>query len=110
MSEYAEKLCDLKRDLIDHVTEYTSNGYDDICASELHEAIDMIKDLAIAEKECAEAAYFHAVTDAMDSAGGAPEAHISSMIESVKAIWSDADYARKQQIKAQLSNLLTEMV
>lgn len=107
--EYSEKLCDLKKDLIDLVIAQTSEGFENVDVNELGEAIDMIKDISETEKNCAKARYYESVVEAMEE-GSDTETHVAGMIESVKSIWADADYAHKQQIKSQLSSLLTEMV
>lgn len=60
---------EVKHALIDAVKMQVSSGIDKVDAGELGEVIDMIKDLASAEKDCMEACYYEAVTEAMDEDG-----------------------------------------
>ena len=60
-------ICDIKEQLVDICkAELTSKGAAQIDGKELGEAIDMIKDLAEAEKCCWEAHYYKTVVEAME--------------------------------------------
>ena len=65
-----EKLSDLKKDLIKIFdAELHSKGVNDLDTKECGEVVDMIKDLAEAEKACMEAHYYESVIHAMEEAG-----------------------------------------
>lgn len=68
MSDNTEAIGELKQGYIDKAKEQLSN----ISMADPHELAvitDAIKDMAIAEKECMEAAYYKAVTEAMEERG-----------------------------------------
>lgn len=63
-----EKLKDLneiKHKLIEAVESELAEGIQNVDTAEMGEVIDMIKDLAEAEKDCMKAAYYENVTEAM---------------------------------------------
>lgn len=60
-----EKLCELKKRFMSFVEESLNQGKDSINTNEMGEVIDIVKDLAEAEKYCQEACYYEAVTKAM---------------------------------------------
>lgn len=69
MYEHAkiDKLCEMKEKLVEFVGSHISDeGLSMLDTRELGEAIDMIKDLADAEKNCWEACYYKSVVEAMD--------------------------------------------
>ena len=69
MYEHAkiDKLCEMKEKLVEFVESHISGeGLSMLDTRELGEAIDMIKDLADAEKNCWEACYYKSVVEAMD--------------------------------------------
>lgn len=64
--EKLKELNEIKHDLIDAVKAELAHGVQNVNTSEMGEVIDMIKDLASAEKDCMEACYYEAVTEAME--------------------------------------------
>lgn len=67
--EKLKELNEVKHSLIDAVKMEVAKGVQNIDAEELGEVIDMIKDLAEAEKACMEACYYENVTEAMSEDG-----------------------------------------
>lgn len=132
MTECMEKLTSVKQTLINAVSTHISEGLEAVDTEELGEAIDMIKDICEAEKDCAKACYYHSVTDAMTD-GERARSHrmgyisdteidwskweekthkkptLDDTIDFIKEMWDDADPDLKQQIKNQLSTLITEL-
>jgi hypothetical protein len=70
-TEKYNDICALKHNMLHYVMGETEKGFEDdpVKVHVLGEYIDMIKDLAEAEKECQEACYYESVVDAMDSDG-----------------------------------------
>lgn len=64
--EKMKELKELKHDLIDAVKTQVAGGLESVNAEELGEVVDMIKDLAEAEKACMEAWYYGEIAEAMD--------------------------------------------
>lgn len=60
-----EEIYALKNKILEHVEKKTMN-MDRIDVKEIGELVDMVKDLAEAEKECWEASYYRKVTEAME--------------------------------------------
>ena len=60
------KIQRMRDKLCDYVCEQMERGLDKVDTQEMGMAIDMIKDLAEAEKCCNEAEYYDTVVDAMD--------------------------------------------
>lgn len=61
------KLYEIKEELIDNLTaQIKEKGLDRMSTTETGQVIDMIKDLAQAEKYCWEACYYKSVVEAMD--------------------------------------------
>lgn len=73
-TEKYNDICDLKHRLLHYVNGEISRGFD--CSpAKVHvlgEYVDMIKDLAEAEKHCYEACYYESVVNAMDEEDGMP--------------------------------------
>lgn len=69
MHEKIKELCCLKETLVSWVKSETAKGVHQVNTKELGEVIDMIKDLAEAEKCCMEAHYYMTVSDAMEEYG-----------------------------------------
>lgn len=70
MEEFEMKMaeiCEMKNTLISSMKAYLTKGVDSVDTKEAGEVIDMIKDLAQAEKYCYEACYYKTVIEAMDS-------------------------------------------
>ena len=65
MASY-DAICDAKKRLVESVVAELSQGIDRINADELSKAVDMIKDLAEAEKLCHEACYYESIVEAME--------------------------------------------
>lgn len=63
--EKLKDIVDIKHDLIDAVKAQFAQGVECVDTEEMGEVIDMIKDLASAEKSCMEAAYYELVCEAM---------------------------------------------
>ena len=61
-------MCDIKCKLIDAVKEEFGKGTENVRTAEMGEVIDMIKDIAEAEKDCYKALYYKTVTEAMGDA------------------------------------------
>lgn len=73
-TEKLEDICSLKHDILHFVMGEVGTGFSDN-PQEVHilgEYVDMIKDLAEAEKECYEACYYESVVAAMDAYGDNP--------------------------------------
>lgn len=68
--EKLKDLSEIKHDLIDAVKAEVAKGLKEVDTEELGEVVDMIKDLAEAEKACIEACYYETVTDAMTEEDG----------------------------------------
>lgn len=67
--EKFEDICELKKSIMRYVIGEISSGFDcdTTTVSILGEYVDMIKDLAEAEKYCHEACYYESVVEAMDN-------------------------------------------
>ena len=63
--EKLKDISDIKHDLIDAAKAQFAQGVECVDTEEMGEVIDMIKDLAQAEKSCMEAAYYEMVCEAM---------------------------------------------
>ena len=71
-------MVELVKENKDRVLEYMRTlmdkyGKDKMAVDEVYKLADIVKDLAEAEKECWEAEYYRAVTEAMGSSGYMPE-------------------------------------
>lgn len=64
--EKLKELAEIKHDLIDAVKAEVAHGLDKADTAEIGAVVDMIKDLAAAEKDCMEACYYESVTGAME--------------------------------------------
>lgn len=156
------ELYEMKDKLIREASQQFANGIQSINTHEMGEVIDMIKDLAEAEKACAEAEYYESVVDAMedqdgwsrygydpgrdgrgyqqsyammdrdqgqdrmgyrDSKGrystkanarrsgrmGGRSGYSEESIDNLREIMQDADPARREQLKKDLQQLMSEM-
>lgn len=63
---FCDDICELKRQLTNTVCHVTSAGLDSVDTNEAGAVIDMIKDLAEAEKYCLESKYYETVIEAME--------------------------------------------
>lgn len=72
MNTKIEKICSMMECLMTFTDAAITSGLDKADARELGEAVDMIKDLAEAEKYIRESKYYETVTEAMEQ-GGEPE-------------------------------------
>lgn len=63
--EKLKELNELKHDLVDAVKMEVAKGLESIDTEEMGAVVDMIKDLASAEKNCMEACYYESVIEAM---------------------------------------------
>lgn len=63
-----EELCELKKRFIKIVEEQLNRGIELVNSKELGEAVDMVKDIAEAEKYCSEACYYTSIVKAMEEA------------------------------------------
>ena len=67
--EFAEKLCKTKADLLEGLcAEIDTKGFCGMDCEETGEIVDMIKDLADAEKNCYKAEYYKTIVEAMEDA------------------------------------------
>ncbi len=66
MDKKLEKISEMKDNLISCMDSVMSRGISEVDTKEAGEVIDMIKDLAEAEKACMEAKYYKSVIEAMD--------------------------------------------
>lgn len=64
----AEKICELRCTITDWTKSAVEKGMEAACSEELGDAIDMIKDLADAEKNIWKACYYKKVIEAMEEA------------------------------------------
>ena len=66
------KICDIKNKFVEHIDKVIGErGIDRINVSEMGDLVDIVKDLAEAEKECWEAQYYrNIVTEAMEAKYG----------------------------------------
>lgn len=69
MDKYKD-LHDIKCDLVDAIKAKISEGIAEVDAEEMGAAIDMVKDLAQAEKDCAEACYYLMMIEDMGMGDG----------------------------------------
>ena len=73
--EYIKKLCEVKCDLLDFLCgEVEAKGFHCMDTEETGEVVDMIKDLADAEKNCYKAEYYKTIVEAMEEADEEEEA------------------------------------
>lgn len=63
------KICKMKDKLCDYASQQMERGLDNVDTREMGAVIDMIKDLAEAEKSCMEADYYESVVEAMEDGG-----------------------------------------
>lgn len=72
--EKFDDICDLKHQILQFVMDEVGTGFSEAptAVQMLGEYVDMIKDLAEAEKACQEACYYESVVKAMDEYGDNP--------------------------------------
>lgn len=63
------KICKMKDKLCDYASQQMERGLDNVDTREMGMVVDMIKDLAEAEKSCLEADYYESVVEAMEGGG-----------------------------------------
>lgn len=63
------RICKMKDKLCDYAYQQMERGLDQVDTREMGMVVDMIKDLAEAEKSCLEADYYESVVDAMEEGG-----------------------------------------
>lgn len=63
------KICRMKDKLCDYASQQMERGLDNVDTREMGMVVDMIKDLAEAEKSCLEADYYESVVEAMEEGG-----------------------------------------
>ena len=102
---YEDKLCEIKDVLIGAIDEAFAFGVDSIDTDELGNIIDMVKDLDQANYYHCKSVYYKSITDAM----GEGDAHVDSVIESLRKMWADADPTLRQKMRNDISSLMTEM-
>lgn len=66
MHDKIKEICGIKETLLSWVKSETGKGVQQVNTKELGEVVDMIKDLAEAEKCCMEAHYYMTVSEAME--------------------------------------------
>lgn len=64
-----DKICKMKDKLCEYAHQQMQHGLDRVDTREMGAVIDMIKDLAEAEKSCMEADYYESVVEAMEDGG-----------------------------------------
>lgn len=64
-----QKICKMKDKLCDYASHQMERGLDQVDTREMGMVVDMIKDLAEAEKSCLEADYYESVVEAMEEGG-----------------------------------------
>lgn len=64
-----DKICKMKDKLCEYAHQQMQQGLDRVDTHEMGAVIDMIKDLAEAEKSCVEADYYESVVEAMEEGG-----------------------------------------
>ena len=64
-----DKICKMKDKLCEYAHQQMQQGLDRVDTREMGAVIDMIKDLAEAEKSCLEADYYESVVEAMEEGG-----------------------------------------
>lgn len=97
--EYHEKICEMRKRLIDAVKSQMDAGIEHIDTKEMGEVIDMIKDLYEAEKYRKEACYYGSIIDAMEDAS--EEGHSDRMGYDGNHVRFDpfGDYMRKDSVR-----------
>ena len=65
-----DKICKMKDKLCEYAHQQMQQGLDRVDTREMGAVIDMIKDLAEAERSCVEANYYESVVEAMEEGGG----------------------------------------
>lgn len=65
-----DKICKMKDKLCEYAHQQMQQGLDRVDTHEMGAVIDMIKDLAEAERSCVEADYYESVVEAMEDSGG----------------------------------------
>lgn len=65
-----DKICKMKDKLCEYAHQQMQQGLDRVDTREMGAVVDMIKDLAEAEKSCVEADYYESVVEAMEDGGG----------------------------------------
>lgn len=104
-----QDICELKESLIALVKTEFASGLEDVDTHEAGEVVDMIKDLYEAEKDAAKVCYYKTVIEAMDKGDTRIGKSSDDVIESVRAMWAQADPLIRKQMKADLTKLLSEM-
>lgn len=66
MKQKVKDICELKDKLVCSVRDELSKGIQNVNTHEMGQVIDMIKDLAEAEKECWESVYYKSIVEAME--------------------------------------------
>ena len=64
-----DKICKMKDKLCEYAHQQMQQGLDRVDTREMGAVIDMIKDLAEAERSCMEADYYESVVEAMEEGG-----------------------------------------
>lgn len=65
-----DKICKMKDKLCEYAHQQMQQGLDRVDTREMGAVVDMIKDLAEAERSCVEADYYESVVEAMEDGGG----------------------------------------
>lgn len=107
-----EKICEIKERIIQHVDRETSDMRR-LDVKEVGELVDMIKDLAEAEKDYEKAEYYRSVTEAMH--GGVverpttrypEESKYNEVIEPLRKVMRMAGPDEREHMRSQLKSLL----
>lgn len=106
------EISDMKKFLVKELhREMTEDNFSSLDTQETGEVIDMIKDLAAAERYCAQACYYNTVTEAMkDSSDEPTDTTFASSIANIRDIWSRSNVETRKRMKDQLTKLSSEMI
>lgn len=102
-----QRICNLEGILIEQAYEHLQEP-ETVDTHEMGEVMDMIKDIAEIERNHYEACYYKSVVEAMENRS--TDTDVQSMVKSIKHIWTEANFDRKQEIKNSITSLMSEMV
>lgn len=119
--EYMEKLCKIKKALVDYTADVVDESLSTINTHELGEVIDVIKDLYQAEKYNYESSYYESLIEPSGKVNKSPYAwdfiHDKTSntdpreaMNTLREIWESSTPDSKIKMKTDLTKLLEEMV
>lgn len=126
--EDIQMLSSIRFQLISKLYEEMNERFESMNAKEAGEVTDMIKDISVTLKECAELEYYETVVESMH-AGGSPstvsrmhtmpitydasassDKITSAAIKQLRDAWGPANAESRRKMKSELSKLVSEMV